>query len=888
MEIIKLFCENGKCTGKSFRYSGMMICPLCNSKLSPDFSDIKKDSLKNVLVNSPVHIAAPLFQLFATSSYYKRLHYISDTLIGAMRLSGNLLISAYQTSIGTKEDLNESIEKISKHETHGAWPDLIFKLHVELETNESTPFTEQFLPLLGKSSKTIKKEKLFSVENSFTDEYGKLQKVKSEGTPAQLLINFRNRYLGHGTVISEEESKDIYETYLPIFTRFLEQVDFLSNYKWIANRKNSISGWNISKFDIEELLVSGENEDYTFKNNYHIQFTALSFLNSGNYHCSTINCVIHENKIGMPVMQNCPSCDSPLVLKESELMDKKDILIINEYPYLIAFPYNRAILEQDPYKKIHILKETFLNYLKYMGLMVASEYFNSDKKIKSLNANFRELLYRPQFGYWNRFIRESIITLNENNHQWFIPELPRYYEEIETAVYEAYKTQTTPIGKLIDFRNRYLGHGMVPGDEECRNLWDVYFPLLKTLLLQMDFCRSYSIVSYDNTWLWRLMGTEFTPVQAARKSGMEDRVQIINAKGKGMNLVPFFVLPGEFFRKETSSRAKLMVYEQNTGKRIIFFSPESVTDETSGKVLERLNLILSEKDKEETLNETTLTNDAFAKALNYRNAEIRRALVNERKVIEGIYQEREDAEIALRSWVGARAGLFFSAAEAGSGKTNLLMEMSKQYSGRKIHNLVIRANRMTTKDLWEEIKHLLNLSEDFSIVKAEVFKQFSQENPFIILIDGGNEHSHPEELLNSIFTFLTNTNGGSIKVVLSWRVNTKGEIPEMDIKFENLVYAANNEEREENILAKYCHWLKPLNKIELEGAWNFYNIKNSKTHKPQFSLADLTYHDRALTDQLNNPLMLRLFLELFHNKSLPKSNGFINIWSLYHEKLIAD
>ena len=58
--------------------------------------------------------------------------------------------------------------------------------------------------------------------------------------------------------------------------------------------------------------------------------------------------------------------------------------------------------------------------------------------------------------------------------------------------------------------------------------------------------------------------------------------------------------------------------------------------------------------------------------------------------------------------------------------------------------------------------------------------------------------------------------------------------------------------------------------------------------KPNFSYEELTYHDRSLSDQLDNPLLLRLFLELNNGKGLPKSRGgFISIWTLYHEKLIA-
>jgi hypothetical protein len=522
-------------------------------------------------------------------------------------------------------------------------------------------------------------------------------------------------------------------------------------------------------------------------------------------------------------------------------------------------------------------------------LLVASEYFKSDIKDKQLNSNFRELLFRPQFGYWNKYIREGVQLLEENNHQWFVAELPAYYKQIEIEQYQQTEIASTPIGQLIQFRNKYLGHGMVPSDTACRNLWNTYFPILKDLLLKMDFARNYAMVSFDNLRMWRLMGTEFTPLLNAQKTNKEDRVQLVNSKDERMNLVPFFVLPGEFFRQETASRAKLMVYEQNTGKRIIFFSPESITDESSGKVLENLNLLLSDKEKEEPFTTTLFTNLLFEHALTYRNTEIRRTLINERKVIEGVYQAREEAEIALRSWIGARAGLFFMAADAGSGKTNLLAEMAHQYKEREVPNLLIRANRMSKSDIWEELKYQLNLSSDFDLKKSSVFTQFSQENPFMILIDAGNEHPEPNVLLASILEFLKTNSGGHIKIVLTWRVSSKNSLPQVEDTYESIVYSSGEaEERETNLIAKKCSWLKPLNKKELEGAWNYYTTVQSKTHKPQFNFEQLTYHDRALTDQLQNPLMLRLFLELFHNKQLPKKKGFINIWSLYHNKVVQD
>ena len=883
---IKTICINEACDGKSLIYTDQYICPFCKKTLQAQFShEIPSIFITNIN-EGPSSVANALYKILVSSSNYKKLNFISDSFIAGMRILGDLLIEIYSKEGLSNEEIAEKIEKIQLKETHGAWPDLIDRLYMLIAEKNKDEWFDHYLPLLGKSNAKIKKEKPFEVENAFTDEYGKIQKVKSMGTPMQLLVNFRNKYLGHGTVISEEESLTIFNNYLPIFVRFLEQISFLNQLEIKTENGTSYKGLYYGESPNELIfsnIVIGE-----IKCLYHIHTSSLNSSGAGNYKCITEDCTFNKNNIGLRTQQACPSCKQPLRLNEEALIDEQSQAIINQYPYLLAYPYKRAILEQDPYKKIHLLKETFLNYLKYLGLLTASEYFNVDFKLKEFNTNFRELLFRPQFGYWNKFIREGIGQLNDAQHNWFLKELPGYFKSIETDVFESNSSSLTPIGELIHFRNSYLGHGMVPTDDECLELWDRYEPILKELLIKMDFCRAYTMVCFDNLRMWRLMGVEIDPITTNQKTNVTDRVQLLKADGQTLSLVPFFVLPGEFFRQDTASKSKLMVYEQNTGKRIVFFSPESLSDETSGIVLERLNFLLSDKDMEAPLDEETLTSDTLKSIISNKRNEVLKTLIKERKVLDGIYQTREDAELSLSSWIGAKAGLFFLSAEAGSGKTNLLVEMSKQYANKQIDNLLIRANRMAYSNLWDELRFQLNLTTNFDLNKSKAFEQYTQDNPFIILIDGGNEHPQPDELLQSILNLLEQNKGGHIKVVLSWRVNTKTEIPIISSNYDEFVYPDNLDGKDDNVLARYCHWLKPLNKKELEGAWNTYITKNAKTHKPQFSLEDLTYFDRSLTDQLLNPLMLRLFLELFHGKNLPKQKGFINIWALYHEKLIQD
>jgi hypothetical protein len=886
-QLVRSDCSNTSCVGFGLIYEQLVMCPFCGAQLRADYSTVSNQTLLRTVREAPASMANPMFQFLSAPSSFKRLHFVSDTMMAGMRLAGCLLIKHYQGSGNIVDVIEERIDKMTTSETHGAWPNLMELLYDYLRDSGPGALLEHYQPLLGKLSGGKRSERSVAVENTFTDEYGRRQIVRSEGTAMQILVNFRNRYLGHGTVITEQESRDILTTYLPVFTRFLDQLCFLNEFRWSTDAGASYVGVQRALSPFRRLIVYDSSDAVLAEIASHLHTNVLPGRAKGNYRCNTPKCLLHTHGIGLPTAQLCPSCRRPLAVDEARMMDEHDALIVREYPYVLALPYQRAILEQDVYRKLHLLAESFLNLLKYLGLLVASEYFYSGHKHKGINANFRELLFRPQMGYWNRFIRESIEQLDGIGHAWFMPELPEYYRTIENSLFARDPHTPTPIGKLIELRNRHLGHGMVPADDLCEELWQTHALLLKELLLKLDFCRRYTMVSYDKLQMWRLMGTEIVPLPGRGPTREQARVQLVNTTGDAMNLVPFFVLPGEYFREGTSSRARLMIYEQNTGKRIVFFSPESVVDETSGGALRCLQEMLMAKEREAPLTVSTLSSAGLVGNIARRNAEVRRGLSNERKVLDGVYQARAEAEAALQAWVGAPSSLFFVAAEAGSGKTNLLVEMSRQYSDLGLDSLLVRANRMASDDLGVEFRRQLNLEDGFSLEDSDAFRKYSQEHPLLILIDGGNEHPQPSEFLRSVMRFLAEYHGGRIKCVITWRANSKGELPVVEKCHEPLVFADNLDAGDANIIARYCHWLKPLNRIELEGAWVAHAAAMPKTHKPLFTPDELGQEDPTLLGQLQNPLILRIFLGLFHGKRLPKQSGFINIWSLFHERLNA-
>lgn len=808
------------------------------------------------ILNAPVHVARPLYELYRSNLYFKRLHLISDVLLGFFRLYGHALIRIVEKEEIPTESIFQSIETLKTKDSHGLWSTTITKMLQEIEASGKISVPDGLISIFGISvpSRNIKPVKRLTVKNMVIDGKGQKQTVEVTNTPIELLINFRNKYVGHGTVYSEHESEKLFQVYEPVLITFIDALNAIKDFSFSdTNTNSSIHGY--------DKACSGNLSANNNKLNYDFQIPTHLYVEK------------YENNI----------VEQSSVIRK----DEQDVQIIETYPYFIAHPYKRALDEEDSFKRLHLLKEVLLNYLKYLGLLTASEYFNSSLKIGDINRAFKNFLYRPQFGHWNAFMRSAIQALKDNNHNWFIKELANYYDKVETKPYE--ECGETSIGKLIDFRNHYLGHSTVPSDKKARLLWNENFHLLKKLLIEMDFCRNYTIVSSDKTISWRLMGDEITQVNL--RSKLKSNIAVLNPNNDELSLVPFFILPGEYFIKEISEQAKLMVYEQNTGSRIVFFSPESVHGETNSQiVLEQLNLMIREKEQQEPLSMKELDADIWKGVLKENNDAAIQSLLSEKKVVKGIYQERQDAELALRSWIGARAGLFFLAAEAGSGKTNLLVEMNRQYQERGLDTIFLRGNRFRTPDIWEELCYRLNLTLDSSFADAG-FVTYDQENPLMILIDGANEHSNAKALFDSILQFLDNHQGGFLKIVLSWRVNTKSELPIADEKFESIIYSdAKEGARDESLIAKSCHWLKPLNKVEVEGAWNKYvNDKQDKVRrKPNFTYEELTYHDRSLSDQLDNPLLLRLFLELNNGKGLPKSRGgFTSIWTLYHEKLIS-
>jgi tetratricopeptide (TPR) repeat protein len=613
------------------------------------------------------------------------------------------------------------------------------------------------------------------------------------------------------------------------------------------------------------------------------------------FYCTNPDCAINQKGKAFPSMMDCPMCDLPLEAQLSISQEEEQIL--QRYPYVIAYPFERMLIEEDGRNKLELLAYTFLNALKFWGLVLATEYFCGPLKSAKINELFRNNLYQPSYGNWNNFLRETIAVMEKENVILHFPEFVEAYKAIETdknapkfKAESPYtndegqtawkKTELTAIGTLINFRNRYLGHGLPLSKAQYAILYKEIYPVLIDFLKALRFTEGLQLLRFEGTEGHLLKGKEISKLTDGLKVTPMDGLVVLKDNGdRQLNLLPFYILPKQFI-SGADKRAEVMVYEQNTGSRVIFFSPESVKAEESGQVLERIKLLIQEKEKPLPCAPIDFTPSYVRQWTLEHNEKTMAGLKREKKILGGIYQNRLEAENVLCTWFEATSSLLAVSAEAGSGKTNLLAHMQTHYERFGLTTLFIRAARCQTEN-WEELlRTIWNVPNDINLIEF-IETNYHAKSPLMVMVDGGNEHPKPMAFLQTLCSFLISLPPGSMKIVLSWRGNSVSEMPDVPDSMRDYIFPV--EERNEiGLLAKHALRLNGLNKIELEGAWNKYAADKSIRCKPNFLFSNLLLSEASLLEELSNPLLLRLFMELFHGKGMPKaSKGFINLWAAW-------
>ena len=69
-----------------------------------------------------------------------------------------------------------------------------------------------------------------------------------------MLINFRNKHLGHGTMPDDEKSIQLWNEYFPIFRSLLEQMSFVQHYPMY--KKENGETYLLQSAEIESIEIT--------------------------------------------------------------------------------------------------------------------------------------------------------------------------------------------------------------------------------------------------------------------------------------------------------------------------------------------------------------------------------------------------------------------------------------------------------------------------------------------------------------------------------------------------------------------------------------------------------------------------------------------------------
>ncbi len=129
----------------------------------------------------PIHVSIPFVHLKISKSNFKKLHLISDVLLGCFRLYGHAMIKIAQHENAINDSVEQSIDTLMNKDSHGLWSSTIVKLIQELDQQKSMALSPELASLFGVSLKSVKGQptiKRMTIKNTVIDGKGQKQLVK--------------------------------------------------------------------------------------------------------------------------------------------------------------------------------------------------------------------------------------------------------------------------------------------------------------------------------------------------------------------------------------------------------------------------------------------------------------------------------------------------------------------------------------------------------------------------------------------------------------------------------------------------------------------------------------------------------------------------------------
>jgi len=629
------------------------------------------------------------------------------------------------------------------------------------------------------------------------------------------------------------------------------------------------------------------------------------------YRCSSCTCSMHAVSLPEPAAHGlgfqCPVCRSSLVVTSSSLSASEQA-VIDSYPLLIAAPFAAMHAKQDIEAKIKTLIDVLTNVLKYLALIVESEYLQSEHRDDALNRIIEDELNRPLVSSWGRMLQVALSSLETAGHDFFIPELKPFYEAVELKMPQKHKVAPPGQGyyddfgnfvqtsnrlawfqALVNYRNK-VAHGLNQPPDEARQEFEFYYRILLQILEAMAWCARYPLYKRDGGNLYRLMGAQPRPCDTCEIPEAALHTNLVLGTPEAdrfLPLVPLLVVPGEYLA-ESGGGEDLLIYDQSTDKRILYLSPYGHRRETTATLGMWRRLIEKKRVTLPILSRAMIDADEIARRCRRVTAQSREVLRATGKVIPNLYCSREKIESSLTSWLGNRLPLVAVAARAGSGKSCLFDHLAGKWEEAGARVLFLLSSHLTQTELLEIVREKLRLHDDVSV--TDLAKCVHEERPLVIVLDGINEHAAPQALMQALVGFVrAGRSPQRIKIAVSFRSESP-EWSEETCARDGLWYAPSDKKVQSPPLTRRrsAWWrLEPMSVAEARGMWREYSTREPKRFKPRFSFYAVQETSRDLSQLLRNPLAMRLFLEVYHGRPKPPSLSRHELFEQYFQSLAS-
>jgi hypothetical protein len=228
----------------------------------------------------------------------------------------------------------------------------------------------------------------------------------------------------------------------------------------------------------------------------------------------------------------------------------------------------------------------------------------------------------------------------------------------------------------VSYRNSFA-HGFNPPSEMAKESFSYYSPILEKILKGLDFLKNYGFYANRLGSAVLLKGVDPLVTTESTQSLDPFKVSIFlkNPSGSITPLSPLFITGQIAIKNATEAqlgKSHHFVYENNSGKRIFYVSPDGLPLETNVTIEYWQRLLASKEKILSPLNSTNFSVEELNKRITFHTRLEIGELYTQKKLLPGIYLKRRLAEAKIKSFFVSPFPVAIVAARGGAGKSNLL------------------------------------------------------------------------------------------------------------------------------------------------------------------------------------------------------------------------